>query len=818
MRPTVLHLMFTIITLAGCGVSSDALECHEARQCTLRPGGTCATSDSGREWCRYPDLACASALRWSEQAGEGLAGQCVTTGSRDSGAFDGSRASDAQPTDGRLTDGGPNIPDGPLGAPDAPLTDAPSPDAPPGEITLDRETFSFGANVQGQPAVKSFTVTNAGSSSTSALMPTLTGDAQFTLDGIDCADKTLAPGETCSVTVTFTADSTEVRHATLSVSANEGGTANVTLDGSGLSPAALAANPPSLDFATVTQGTTSTKSVMVTNNGAATTGTVTTSITGTHAALFAIQTDACVSKNLAQGQSCTVSVRFAPTTAGSKGATLTIGSGDATATIPLSGQAVTPPSFSMNPSPVPFGQVDVTSSETQTVTVRNTGGTSATQLSASLTGADAASFTVGTDSCSGSNLAAAATCTIRVAFSPTTVGSKTATLGVTSTNGASSSVTLSGTGEGTISVAVDGTGSGSVTSSPAAISCNTGGGTCGAAFTTSSVMLTAAAGGDSNFAGWSGGGCTGMGACTVNVNQSSGATIRATFNLKPRVTVRVEKTGMGLGTVTSSTGGINCGTTCSEGVIVGNSITLTSTPTGGFAFTGWSGGGCSGSGTCTVTPAAMTTVTATFQDYLVVSVRIYELDPQGGGTISSSPAGLDCSVAVGCAKLDQPCSKQCSGSFPRDTTLTVTATPASGTLFGGWQSDGDSTCGGRTTDSPSVKITKEYTNPCQFVVGPGTTNVANNVTFGSPYPITLTATNTQAGDSVTSIPAGISCPGTCTAMFPVTGNVLFSATAVVRWTTSFPLFCIPSGDSPTCLIRNIFATSSPLPLEVYFYN
>jgi hypothetical protein len=57
---------------------------------------------------------------------------------------------------------------------------------------------------------------------------------------------------------------------------------------------------------------------------------------------------------------------------------------------------------------------------------------------------------------------------------------------------------------------------------------------------------------------------------------------------------------------------VNCGTDCSESVTSGGSVTLTAAPASGSTFTGWSGGGCSGTGTCTTTVVANTTVTATF--------------------------------------------------------------------------------------------------------------------------------------------------------------------------------------------------------------
>ncbi len=68
--------------------------------------------------------------------------------------------------------------------------------------------------------------------------------------------------------------------------------------------------------------------------------------------------------------------------------------------------------------------------------------------------------------------------------------------------------------------------------------------------------------------------------------------------------------------MTSSPAGINCGSTCSAQFASGSVVTLTATPSGGgnfgSTFTGWSGGGCSGTGTCQVTLNSSTTVTANF--------------------------------------------------------------------------------------------------------------------------------------------------------------------------------------------------------------
>ncbi|MDH3976832.1 MAG: LamG domain-containing protein, partial [Deltaproteobacteria bacterium] len=75
------------------------------------------------------------------------------------------------------------------------------------------------------------------------------------------------------------------------------------------------------------------------------------------------------------------------------------------------------------------------------------------------------------------------------------------------------------------------------------------------------------------------------------------------------------------GTVASLPAGIDCGINCSAAFTHGSSVSLTAVPGTGSVFTGWNGGGCSGTGNCTVTLNADTTVTASF-NYTDQLVRI----------------------------------------------------------------------------------------------------------------------------------------------------------------------------------------------------
>lgn len=79
--------------------------------------------------------------------------------------------------------------------------------------------------------------------------------------------------------------------------------------------------------------------------------------------------------------------------------------------------------------------------------------------------------------------------------------------------------------------------------------------------------------------------------------------------------ITIALAGDGTGTVTSAPSGINCGTTCTATIFSNTAITLTATPAAGYTFTGWSGGGCTGSTPCKITGASTTgtqTITATF--------------------------------------------------------------------------------------------------------------------------------------------------------------------------------------------------------------
>jgi len=120
--------------------------------------------------------------------------------------------------------------------------------------------------------------------------------------------------------------------------------------------------------------------------------------------------------------------------------------------------------------------------------------------------------------------------------------------------------------------------------------------------------------------------------------------------------------------------GIDCGGVCTAPFVTGGSVTLTASPDPGSVFTGWSAGGCSGTGTCTVMVGNQTVV-AIF-DPAPPDLVTLTVNKQGGGdgTVTSDPAGISCGPSCGTSQA----------SCQRGTTVTLTATADQGSSFNDW--------------------------------------------------------------------------------------------------------------------------------------
>jgi hypothetical protein len=219
-----------------------------------------------------------------------------------------------------------------------------------------------------------------------------------------------------------------------------------------------------------------------------------------------------------------------------------------------------------------------------------------------------------------------------------------------------------------LSVTKAGPGNGTVKSTPAGIEC---GSACSAGFDKeSTVTLASVSGLNSEVALWSG--CDNVTAENkCEVKMSAARAVTATYKPKPGVpvyTLTVARAGTGFGTVTSPGGPISCGSSCTAEVVAKTTVALIATPAEGSIFDHWSGGGCTGAGTCEKAVTSTRTVKAVFT---AVGVRTLSISLAGSGSVKSKAAGIECAAS-------------CSPSIAAGTKLTLTAKAATGSTFSGF--------------------------------------------------------------------------------------------------------------------------------------
>lgn len=102
---------------------------------------------------------------------------------------------------------------------------------------------------------------------------------------------------------------------------------------------------------------------------------------------------------------------------------------------------------------------------------------------------------------------------------------------------------------------------------------------------------------------------------------------------QPMRSLHIKSKGDGAGRVEDRGGTIFCPSICSHSFTQGTVVTLTATPASGSRFEGWSGGGCSGKGSCRVTVSSDSTVTAKFAKASVAAgLRISKASASTGGS------------------------------------------------------------------------------------------------------------------------------------------------------------------------------------------
>jgi hypothetical protein len=178
-------------------------------------------------------------------------------------------------------------------------------------------------------------------------------------------------------------------------------------------------------------------------------------------------------------------------------------------------------------------------------------------------------------------------------------------------------------------------------------------------------------------------------------------------------------------------------------------------------------------------------------DLEIVLVRLFTVIVQkagdGTGTVTSTPAGIDCGAT-------------CSAQFEQQTTVSLNAAAAPGSTFAGWSGD----CSG----VDACMVTGEAGVIARFIV-PASSNHLH-VDIAGP-----------GTGTVSSAPSGISCAPSCDADFATDTLVTLTASAAPGSTFSNWSGGSCSGGTPTCTVAMntnhsvtaIFNAAVPIPMS-----
>jgi hypothetical protein len=267
-----------------------------------------------------------------------------------------------------------------------------------------------------------------------------TNPSDFRIVTEDCTDAVITPPPAgCTVEVDFRPEAAGSRTAVLRFTDTAPGEVHlVDLTGTGEERVPVfTATPNPLDFGTVrTDATPPVGDVTIGNAGNGPFTIDGFSVDGTDAAQFTVTGTDCIGV-VDPGDTCTVSVRFAPTGQGPRSAALVV---DDTAPgrphrIRLSGTGeVGTPQFAADPDPVDFGNALIgTPPADRVVTVTDTGDAPFTVTALDVIGPAATDFSIVSNTCVGAIVTPTIACTVTVRATPTAPGDRTAQLRFTDT-------------------------------------------------------------------------------------------------------------------------------------------------------------------------------------------------------------------------------------------------------------------------------------------------------------------------------------------------------------------------------------------------
>ena len=317
---------------------------------------------------------------------------------------------------------------------DSPQTMALSGLGTSGVVAASPASITFGSTAVGTSAASQSVTLNNGNTSPitiSGVAVTGTNPLDFVVSGSTCG-ASLSVGASCSATLVFKPNASGTRTASLNFTDSAPGSPQiVALSGvGGTTPATASASPASLSFSSTFVGTSSpAQSVTLSNGPGASISITNIAVTGPNASDFAISSTNC-GTSLAISGTCIASVVFRPGAAGTRTASLSFADSatNSPQVVALSGVGSSTGASAVSPSSLSWAAVATGTRSGQKAVILTNGNTAAINIgSISFSGANPGDFTVYSKTC-GASLAAGANCTANIVFSPTATGTRKAVL------------------------------------------------------------------------------------------------------------------------------------------------------------------------------------------------------------------------------------------------------------------------------------------------------------------------------------------------------------------------------------------------------
>lgn len=243
---------------------------------------------------------------------------------------------------------------------------------------------------------------------------------------------------------------------------------------------------------------------------------------------------------------------------------------------------------------------------------------------------------------------------------------------------------------------------------------------------------------------------------------------------------------------------------CMQTYLLGTSVSLQALPDAGWQFTAWSGDCAGTAATIAVMLDVNRLCTATFS---LIGTPTLTVSVIGNGTVTSTPAGI-------------ACAPDCTESYPPNTVVTLTATPAAGFNFSTWGGD----CTGAATTvvvtlSTNRSCTATFTTPPPPPTSLGQRFSANN---GSSYAVTASGApyswgsdgSGTLGNGGADTNVNVATPmGTLTDVRGIGSGQSFGVAAkadgtVWVWGYAGSTFCFSTGSTDPVPVRVAGATSA----------